>query len=101
MGMNAQQKLMLNALDDDEQEDKKVNYSTMDMPDEDRAKHEVVAPDSIVKLEEQTDYALYRVVLLKKGMQWFKKICREFRYSVRDFEYKDQQIQAENADTIK
>lgn len=100
--MNAKQKLMLTVLDDDEGEgDKKVNYSTMDMPDEDRTKCEVVAPDSFVKLVEQIDFSLYRVVLLKKGVEWFKKICREFRYNVRDFEYKDQQEQAENAETIK
>ena len=52
-------------------------------------------------LEKQKDFSLYRVVLLKKGLKWFTDVCREFRYNVRDFEYRDSQTQAANADEMK
>lgn len=98
--MTAKQK-MLESVEEDEDEVEKVNYRTMDMPEEDRAKYEVVAPNSAVKLEEQGEFTLYRVVLLKKGFEWFKKICREHRYNIRDFEYKSEETQAADADSIK
>merc|ERR1711963_1344226 len=33
--------------------------------------------------------------------EWYKKICREFRYNVRDFEYKNEEVQKADGDVIK
>jgi len=74
---------------------------SVEMDEEDRKKLEVVAPDSCQLLEKQKDFSLYRVVLLKKGLKWFTDVCREFRYNVRDFVYRDSQTQAANADEMK
>jgi len=73
----------------------------VEMDEQDRKKLEVVAPDSCQLLEKQKDFSLYRVVLLKKGLKWFTDICREFRYSVRDFTYRDAATQATDAETMK
>merc|ERR1719493_204573 len=102
--MKAQQKMMENTVEEDENDDgadKQVDFSQMEMPEEDRVKNEVVAPGSMVLLEQQSDFCLYRVVLLKKGVEWYKKICREFRYNVRDFEYKNEEVQKADGDVIK
>merc|ERR1711862_476435 len=69
--------------------------------EEDRRKLEVVAPDTAELLKQDTDFSLYRVIVLKQGLQWFKEICREFRYTVRDFVYKDIKEQKEESITQK
>lgn len=73
----------------------------IEMDEVDRKKLEVVAPDSCQLLEKQKDFSLYRVVLLKKGLKWFTDVCREFRYNVRDFEYRDAKIQAADEEEMK
>jgi len=99
--MKQKQKMMETVEEDEDGADKKVDFSTMEMPEEDRVKCEVVAPGSLLKLEEQGDFSLYRVVCLKKGLEWYKKICRENRYTVRDFEYKNEETQMADADVMK
>lgn len=74
---------------------------SIEMDSEDRKKLEVVAPDSCQLLVKQNDFSLYRVVLLKRGVKWYTDICREFRYNVRDFEYKDASNQAQDAAAMK
>merc|ERR1719330_645845 len=64
-------------------------------------KLEVVAPDSCQLLEKQNDFSLYRVVLLKRGLSWFTDVCREFRYNVREFEYKPPDQKAQDAEEMK
>jgi len=61
------------------------------MPQEERERLEVVCPNSAELLQEEDDFLLYRVVVLKRGLKWFKQICREFRYSVRDFVYRSEE----------
>jgi len=73
----------------------------LEMSAEDRKKYEVVAPDSCQLLEKQSDFSLYRVVLLKRGLQWFTEVCREFRYNVRDFVYKPPDQKAMDAEEMK
>jgi len=67
------------------------------IPAEDKAEMNVVVPESAELLHEDKEFALYRVVILKKGLDWFKSICREFRFSVRDFVYKDKALQENEA----
>jgi V-type H+-transporting ATPase subunit C len=74
---------------------------SIEMDEVDRKKLEFVAPDSCQLLEKQKDFSLYRVVLLKKGLKWFTDVCREFRYNVRDFEYRDAKIQAADEEEMK
>lgn len=66
-----------------------------------KSQFEVVVPESLSVLEEQDDFVLYRVVLLKKGVQWFKNICREFRYSVRDFVFKNESEQQDGTEAYE
>jgi len=37
------------------------------------------------KITNDSEFALYRVLLLRKGYDWFKHGCREKGYAVRDF----------------
>lgn len=104
--MTQKQKLKESALKGNEELEEeevgvKINWKEREMPADYRATLEVVAPDSAQLLEKQNDFCLYRVVLLKKGVDWFKHICREFRYNVRDFEYKNEKLQQEDALTIQ
>jgi len=59
------------------------------MSPEEQKKLEVVAPGTAELLKEDKDFCVFRVVVLKNGYEWFKVICREFRYTVRDFQYRD------------
>lgn len=74
---------------------KRIDVSEIELTEKDREGMRVVCPDSASLLVEEGDLMLYKVVLLKKGVQWFKSICREFRFNVRDFEYKTPEQQAE------
>merc|ERR1712117_232181 len=67
------------------------------MTEKDRENMRVVCPDSAAILVQEGDFILYKVVLLKKGLKWFKDVCREFRFNVRDFEYKTPEQQAQEA----
>lgn len=52
-----------------------------------------VVPQSARKFEALTDKdgnSLYRVVMFKKGVEEFKKVCREKRLAPRDFEYSEE-----------
>lgn len=104
--MTAQQKLKESALKGNEELEEevvgeKINWKEAEMPADHKATLEIVAPDSAQLLEKQNDFCLYRVVLLKKGVTWFKNVCREFRYNVRDFEYRDEKMQQEDAITVE
>lgn len=73
-----------------EKKSKALAMKALVMPQEDREKLEVVCPNSAELLKEEGEFLLYRVVVMKRGLKWFKQICREFRYSVRDFVYKSE-----------
>lgn len=103
--MTKKQKLKESALKGNEELEEevgeKINWKERAMPAEYRETLEIVAPGSAQLLEKQNDFCLYRVVLLKKGVSWFKSIGREFRYNVRDFEYKDEKSKAEDKMTVE
>jgi len=48
---------------------------------------EFVVPRSALLIVEDSDYAIYRVVLFKKNAEQFKSAAREKKYMVRDFTY--------------
>uniref|UniRef100_A0A7S2IAX8 V-type proton ATPase subunit C n=1 Tax=Haptolina brevifila TaxID=156173 RepID=A0A7S2IAX8_9EUKA len=58
------------------------------------AKH--VVPQSCKLLAEDSEYALYRVIIFKKFLDEYKTSAREKRYSIRDFVY-NAATQAEEA----
>jgi len=69
-----------------------------DFSQEEKLRREVACPDSHVKITEEGEFALYRVIVLKKdgkGVEWFRDVCREFRYTVREFELRDKETQDE------
>jgi len=53
-----------------------------------------VVPKSSRLLTEDAEFALYRVVVLKKGQEVFKSLCRERRYTIREFKYDPSQDEA-------
>jgi len=80
---------------------RKAPAKEMAMPQEERDKLEVVCPNSAELLVEEGDFCLYRVVVLKRGVKWFKQICRELRYTVRDFVYKSEEEQGQDEQSRK
>jgi len=46
-----------------------------------------VVPRSAVHIVTDGEFALYRVLVLKKGAETIKNLCREKRYTVRPFKY--------------
>jgi small-conductance mechanosensitive channel len=46
-----------------------------------------IVPRSSLKLAEDAEFILYRIVVLRKGLDLFKNLCRERRYTVRDFKF--------------
>lgn len=50
-----------------------------------------VVPDSSELIVEDKEYALFSVVLLRKGIQDFESECRKRKYVVRTFEYDEEQ----------
>lgn len=81
---------------------KRIDTSDLVMTEQDREELRVVCPGSAVELANEGEFLLYKVVLLKKGMDWFKAICRDFRYNVRDFEYKSpEEIESEAVERKK
>jgi len=48
-----------------------------------------VVPNSAKKIHTDNDFLLYKVLLLRKGYDWFKHIAREKGLAVRDFDAKE------------
>jgi len=46
-----------------------------------------VVPRSAVHMVTEGEFALYRILVLKKGAEAIKNLCREKRYTVRPFKY--------------
>jgi len=46
-----------------------------------------VVPRSLKKLVSDSEYTIYRIVVFKKGADTIKNLCRDKRYTVRQYEY--------------
>jgi len=46
-----------------------------------------VVPRSAIHLTTEGEFSLYRILVLKKGAEHIKNLCREKRYTVRPFKY--------------
>ena len=54
-----------------------------------------VVPRSSNKISEDPDYGLFNVTLFKRSVDEFKQKARENRFIVRDFEFKETDIENE------
>jgi hypothetical protein len=46
-----------------------------------------VIPDSARRIEEDSDFVLYRIMIMTRGLSRLKQVCRDQRYTIRDFVY--------------
>jgi len=71
---------------DEEQEIEQENVNTdNEMNKLAAADCRVVVPDSSKFLTKDAEFSLYRVLLLRRGYQWFKYVAMKNGYAVRDF----------------
>jgi len=49
----------------------------------------VVVPESAKFLAKDNEFSLYRVLLLERGLKWFKFVAMKSGYAVRDFDIKE------------
>eukprot|EP00188_Purpureofilum_apyrenoidigerum_P005391 Plantae.Rhodophyta-Purpureofilum_apyrenoidigerum.ctg6960.p1 GENE.Plantae.Rhodophyta-Purpureofilum_apyrenoidigerum.ctg6960~~Plantae.Rhodophyta-Purpureofilum_apyrenoidigerum.ctg6960.p1 ORF type:complete len:393 (+),score=91.61 Plantae.Rhodophyta-Purpureofilum_apyrenoidigerum.ctg6960:64-1179(+) len=54
----------------------------------------LVIPRSAAVISTDNDYALISITIFKKSIEEFKAACREKRYTVRDFKFKNDDIKA-------
>jgi len=52
-----------------------------------------VVPRSAVQIAIEGEFALYRILVLKKGAEHIRNLCREKRYTVRPFKYDPEEDQ--------
>lgn len=62
---------------------------------------EMVAPRSSKLLFEDGDHTLYNVTLFKRVIDEFKYKCRENKFTVRDFVYNEEELQAGKNEILK
>jgi hypothetical protein len=60
-----------------------------------------IVPRSSLKLAEDSEFILYRIVVLKKGLELFKTLCRERRYTIRDFKFDPSQDEQNKKNLIQ
>lgn len=60
-----------------------------------------VVPQSAKYIAADGDFALYRILVLRKGADTIRNLCRENRYTVRSYEYDPEQMQNEKDEKAK
>jgi V-type H+-transporting ATPase subunit C len=76
-------------------------YETWSEFTTDKVKLNGVVPRSALKIEEDQDYELHRVVVFRDAEDEFKGKARENRLTVRDFSFSEGQAASDNAERAK
>jgi len=76
---------MLEEEDHHSTHEQKENESSHEMGKLRAAECRVVVPESHKKLTEDGEFALFQVLLLERGYQWFKYVAMKNGFAVRDF----------------